>query len=161
MKILAIGNHLTPYLLGTCGVLATVLVVESGSLVQPGDGNSDEARATVEQPDRSAYNAPAIAAFSEITERPLFREGREPPPPEVQAKVTPRTISPLRLQLEGVAITPESSIALVRDISSNKMLHLATGMKHQGWELTSITDTVATFKRGEQSQEITLKKDKQ
>ena len=49
---------------------------------------------------------------------------------------------------------------MVRDLSNNKMLHLATGMKHQGWELTGITNTVATFKRGEQTQEITLKGDK-
>ena len=160
MKTLAIGNHLTPYLLAACGVLATGLVIESGNLVQTGDEYSSEEQAAVEQPEQSSYAAPSIAAYSEVTERPLFREGREPPPPQVRAAVTPRAVSPLRLQLEGVAITPDSSIALVRDLNGNKMLHLAKGMKHNGWELTSITNTVATFKRGEQSQELTLLKDR-
>ena len=68
-------------------------------------------------------------------------------------------LSPVRLHLEGVAITPAARIAVVRDLSNNKMLHLAKGMKHQGWELTSITATSATFTRGEQRQELTLKVD--
>ena len=49
-------------------------------------------------------------------------------------------------------------IAVVRDLSSNKMLQLATGMKYQGWEITAISDNVATFMRGERSQELRLKK---
>ena len=67
-------------------------------------------------------------------------------------------MSPLRLRLEGVALTPEAKIAVLRDLSNNKVLHLATGMKHQGWELTAVTDTVATFKRGAQSEELMLNK---
>jgi len=155
MKKLFIGNHLTPYLLAACVLLAGILVLENLNLVQTQDGTSSRTLADVNQLERANYTAPGIAAFSEITERPLFREGREPPPVPVQAAVA-RNISPLRLKLEGVAITPEARIALVRDLSSNKMLHLATGMKHQGWELSSVTNTVATFKRGEESQEITL-----
>jgi hypothetical protein len=158
MKIFSLGNHLTPYLLATCTLLVGTLALESHNLVQTQTGASNETQPADDQIERTSFNAPRIDAFSEITERPLFREGREPAP-EVVATVAATKISPLRLQLEGVAITPESRIALVRDLSNNKMLHLATGAKHQGWELTDITDSVAIFKRGEESHELSLKID--
>ncbi len=160
MNKLNIGNYLTPYLLAACTGLLVVLAVESGNQVDPRDGSGDKQQVAVDQVESASFSAPALAAFSEITERPLFREDRQPPPEPEKTVATRQNISPLRLQLEGVAITPDSSVAVVRDLSNNKMLHLAEGMKHQGWELTSITETVATFTRGKQNQEITLKKDK-
>ena len=156
MKLFSIGNHLTPYLLAACTLLLGVLAIESRSLVQPQVNNSPAARPEVNTFKRTNFTAPGIAAFSEITERPLFREGREPPTEPIASTVTAKQ-SPLRLQLEGVALTPSTKIAILRDISTNKMLHLAVGKKHQDWELTSVTDTVATFKRGAQSLELTLK----
>lgn len=156
MKIFSIGNHLTPYLLAASTVLVGTVALESRNLVQTQGGTSAETQPANDRIEQANFTAPRIAAFSEITERPLFRQGREPAPEPV-AKVTAAKTSPLRLQLEGVAITPESSIAVLRDLSNNKMLHLATGTKHQGWELTSITNTVATFKRGKESHELKLK----
>ena len=156
MKLFSIGNHLTPYLLAACTLLLGVLAIESRSLVQPQVNNSPAARPEVNTFERTNFTAPGIAAFSEVTERPLFRDGREPPSEPIAATVT-ATQSPLRLQLEGVALTPSAKIAVLRDISTNKMMHLAVGKKHQDWELTSVTDTVATFKRGAQSLELTLK----
>jgi len=158
MKKFTIGNHLTPYLLVACVLLAVILVLESRNLVQTQGDTSAETQPAMDTYQRAHFTAPGVAAFSEITERPLFRQDREPPPAPAKSAVA-RVASPLRLKLEGVAITPEASIALVRDLSSNKMLHLAKGMKHQGWELSSVTNTVATFKRGEESQEIKLKID--
>jgi hypothetical protein len=158
MNKFSIGNHLTPYLLVACTLTAGTLALESRNLVQIQGNTSRTTQPDVNQTERANFTAPGITAFSEITERPLFNEGREPPPEPV-AMVAAAQTSLLRLQLDGVAITPGAKIAVLRDITSNKMLHLATGDSHQGWELTSITDTVATFKRGEQVQELTLKKD--
>jgi hypothetical protein len=158
MKKFSIGNHLTPYLLVACALLAGILALESRDLIQTQGRTSAEKRPAVSRIERTNFTAPKIAAFSEITERPLFREGREPPTEPAQTMAAAK-VSQLRLQLEGVAITPAAKIALLRDTTSNKMLHLATGDSHQGWELTSITDTVATFKRGEQTQELPLNKD--
>jgi len=155
----SIGNHLTPYLLAASTLLLGVLALESRNMVQPQIKNSPAARPEVNTYKRTNFSAPGIAAFSEITERPLFREGREPPSEPIAATVTARQ-SPLRLQLEGVALTPTEKIAVLRDLSTNKMMHLAIGTKHQDWELTSVTDTVATFKRGAQSLELTLKPEK-
>ena len=159
MKLLSFGNHLTPYLLGASVVLGGTLAVESRNTMQPGVETDKQARTAVPAIERTSYRAPAMTAFNEITERPLFTQGREPPAEPEQAPVAARN-SPLRLALEGVAISPEAEIAVVRDLSTNKMLHLAKGTKHQGWELTQVTETVATFTRGKQNVEIKLVKDK-
>jgi hypothetical protein len=158
MNMFSIGNHLTPYLLVACTLTAGTLALESNNLVQTEGSTSRTTQPDVKRNERANFTAPGIAAFSEITERPLFNEDREPPAEPVTPVAAAKT-SLLRLQLEGVAITPGSKIAILRDLSNNKMLHLAPGSNHQGWELTAISDTVATFKRGEQSQELTLLKD--
>jgi len=159
MKKFSIGNHLTPYLLVASTLLAGTLALESLDMVQTQGGASPEKRPADSRIERANFTAPKIAAFSEITERPLFSAGREPPTEPVQTMATAKVLQ-LRLQLEGVVITPAAKIAVLRDTTSNKMLHLATGDSHQGWELTSITNTVATFKRGEQTQELPLNKNK-
>ena len=158
MKKITFGNRLTPYLLAACVLLAGMLALQSHNMIQSHSNSTPGARPTVKPVARENFMATGIAAFSEITERPLFIAGREPPAEPVAAPRAAAKVSPLRLRLEGVALTPEAKIAILRDLSNNKMLHLETGMKHQGWELTSVTDTVATFKLDEQSQELTLKK---
>ena len=159
MKFFALGNHLTPILLAISAVLGGTLALESSNLVRPEDDRPSKNPAAVEPVPQPRYSAPAIAAFSEITERPLFDETREPPAEPEQAVAAPTT-SPLRLRLEGVAISPDAKVAVMRDLSSNKMLHLATGDKHLGWELTELSDTVATFGRGDLSVEFMLIEEK-
>jgi len=160
MKKLSIGNHLTPYLLAACVLLTAVLAMQVHNMVPATNDSSPGARPAIEQLKQESFAAPGVAAFSEITERPLFVAGREPPPEPVAAPRVSARPSPLRLHLEGVAITPAARIAVVRDLSSNKILQFAIGMKHQGWELTAISDNVATFKRGDESHELTLKIDR-
>ena len=156
MNKFSIGNHLTPYLLVACTLTAGTLALESNNLVQTQGNTSRTTQPDDKRTERANFTAPGIAAFSEITERPLFNEGREPPAEPVTTVAAAKT-SLLRLQLEGVAITPGSKIAVLRDLTSNNMLHLATGGTHQGWELTSISGSVVTFKRGGETQELELK----
>ena len=160
MKKFSIGNHQTPYLLAACVLLTAVLTMQIHNMVQAKNDSSPGARPAIEQLTRESFAAPGIAAFSEIMERPLFIAGREPPPKPVAVQGVSARLSPLLLHLEGVAITPAARIAVVRDLTSNKMLQLAIGMKHQGWELTAISDNVATFRRGDKSHELTLKIDR-
>jgi len=160
MKKISIGNHLTHYLLGICVLLAGILALEIHNMVQIQDDTTPEAQPAVEQLTRDVFTAPRIATFSEIIERPLFSKDRTPPPEPKIIPAAAAKVLPLRLQLEGVAITPEAKIAVIRDLSNNKMLRLEKGMKHQGWDLISVTATGATFKRGEQSQVITLETEK-
>ncbi|RKZ69303.1 MAG: hypothetical protein DRQ44_03200 [Gammaproteobacteria bacterium] len=158
MKKISIGNHLTPYLLLACTLSAGTLALQSHNMIQAHTKTAPVLQPAVNQVTRKNFTVPEIAAFSEIVERPLFIAGREPPPKPITAPSKPARLPPLRLNLEGVVITPAASIAVLYDLSSNKMLHLTTGMKHQGWELIAVSDSVATFRRDSQSQELRLKK---
>ncbi|MEA2078716.1 MAG: type II secretion system protein N [Pseudomonadota bacterium] len=129
--------------------------IATGSDAQP-------AAAADVQLTRTLYAAPDFEAFSEILERPLFTEGRTPPEPPTaeQAAVSPGTQTKLTMRLEGIALTPEARIAVIRDMTSNKLLRLAEGAEHQGWLVESVHATSATLKRGEQTHELTLELDK-
>jgi hypothetical protein len=163
MKRISFGDRLTPYLLLASALLAVVVALEWRYAAQPEIDTRSQAG---QLPDdavaltRLTYTAPSIKAFDEILERPLFSEGRQPPP-EPEASVTaPVVQTPLiRLRLEGVAITPESRVVVVRDLSNNQLLQLGEGMSHQGWTVESVQGNGATFARGEQKLELTLDPD--
>ena len=165
MNRISFGNRLTPVLLTACVLFGTLLAFEWYALSR-GDGITTEnkaqpATAADVQLTRTVFAAPDFEAFSEIIERPLFTEGRTPPeqPTSEQASVSPVKQTPLSLHLEGIALTPATRIAVVRDITSNKLLRLAEGAKHQDWEVESIHATGVIFKRGEQSHELILELD--
>lgn len=157
MKKIIIGNHLTPYLLVACGLLSATLVIQSHNIMQAQEKNSPKAQTELDPLTRQNFTAPGVATFSEIIQRPLFISGREPPPKPKPIPRAPVKLTPLRLLLEGIVISPAEKAAVIFDLSSNDILHLTIGMQHQGWELTSISDTSATFKRGDQSQQLELK----
>ena len=164
MKHISFGNRLTPVLLTACVLLGVIVALEWVVLSrQNGTPPVIDAQPTTAADDaqltRVSYTAPDFAAFSEILERPLFTEGRtppEPPTPEQAATLKPGTQTKLTMRLEGIALTPVAKIALIRDISSNKLLRLAEGAQHQGWVVESVNATSATLKRGEQTHELML-----
>lgn len=102
-----------------------------------------------------SYSAPPITAFADILERPLFTAGREPPTPAQPQAVT-ATPAPLRLQVEGVAITPETRIAVVRDLGNGDLLRLPEGGTFQGWILENVNPAGVRFKRNGETQEFVL-----
>jgi hypothetical protein len=162
MKRISFGNRLTPVLLTACVLFGVIVTLEwltlsrqtgivTGSDTQP-------AIAADAQLTRATYAAQDFEVFSEILERPLFTEGRTPPEPPTpeQTALKPGIQSKITMRLEGIALTPVARIAVVRDISSNKLLRLAEGAQHQGWVVESVKATSATLKRGEQTHELTL-----
>jgi hypothetical protein len=163
MKRISFGNRLTPVLLAASVLLGVIVAFEwfvlSRQNVTPGVNDAQPAVAANAQLTRASYTAPDFAAFSEILERPLFTEGRtppEPPTPEQAAVLKPGMQAKLAMRLEGIALTPVARIALIRDISNNKLLRLAEGAQHQSWVVESVNATSATLKRGEQTHELTL-----
>ena len=132
MKRISLGNRLTPYLLLTCLVLAAIVAVEwriGARTGIEGPAEAPPAAAAEAPPARTAFVAPGIEAFGEVLERPLFTAGREPPEePAVAAPTTAAIPTALiRLRLEGVALTPQTRVAVVRDLASNQLLRLAEG----------------------------------
>ena len=61
----------------------------------------------------------------------------------------------LKLRLEGIALTPEARVAVIRDLTSKKLFRLAEGDKHQGWTVENIHATGATLTLGKQTEELT------
>lgn len=162
MKGITPGLRLSLFLLLTCGVLGAMLALEWRTTLRSGTQAVAEpppAASGNPLPDRMTYTAPAIASFDEILERPLFTEGREPPPEPEPAAVPVAIATPLRLQLEGVAISTGARVAVVRDLSNNELIRIAEGDKHQGWTVESVQPTGATFSRGKETRELSMELD--
>jgi hypothetical protein len=96
-----------------------------------------------------------LSSFSEITERPLFVEGRLPPEPPTVDKPNTVPVAPPQLKLEGVAITSQSRTAVITDLKTKELLRLNEGMSHQDWKVESVGKDSVTIKRG--AREIVLK----
>lgn len=159
MKHISPGIRLTLFLLLFCTLLGGLLVHQWRTALQLTTGASTQATedAGSSQPDMVTYTAPSIAAFGEILERPLFTPGREPPPEPEQTPAPQVPTTPLRLQLEGVAINAAARVAVVRDLSNNKLIRIAEGDKHQGWLIERVHPAGATFRRGDETRELALK----
>ncbi|MCU7919541.1 MAG: hypothetical protein KZQ95_14470 [Candidatus Thiodiazotropha sp. (ex Epidulcina cf. delphinae)] len=103
-----------------------------------------------EQQDRPMppFSPVPFSSFREISDRPLFVEGRLPPAKPVTAESPPPTQrKPLRLKLEGVAITPDSKVAIIRDLNSNQILRLSQGMNQNDWKVEAVDSTSAIILR--------------
>lgn len=90
----------------------------------------------------------SIKAYDEITQRPLFVEGRLPPAePEKKEAVSRIPRKPLRLKLEGVAMMPENKVAIIRDLDSNEIHRVSQGMNKNDWKVESVDSESATVVR--------------
>jgi len=102
-----------------------------------------------------SLSPPGMADLADMLGRPLFFVDRKmPKPPETLAPAPPPT--PLRLQLEGVAMTSGASVAVLRNLADNQLVQLAEGETHDGWTLDSVNSNSASFSRGAQVTELPL-----
>ncbi len=164
MKQVLPGNRLTRILLAASVVLAVILAFEWYLMQRtttdiwqtpPPGASASNTLAT------AVYSAPGIEVFDEILDRPMFIEGREPPQEtdNAQAPTTAAKPAHFNLLLEGVAITPETRVAVVREISTKKLLRLAEGTEHQGWKLEHVSTAGVTFTQDQEVRELTLEID--
>ena len=137
--------------------LAVIVVFEWLSPAQLEDFDApaiDAQSAAVPELSGSSYMPPKLDELNEMLERPLFyNDRRMPEPPSPVAVEAP---TPLRLKLEGVAITTESRVAVLRNLENNQLVQLAEGMKHESWTLDSVTADGASFSRGQQVSTLAL-----
>ncbi len=90
----------------------------------------------------------SIKAYEEITQRPLFVEGRLPPPePEQKTALAPIPRKPLRLKLEGVAMMPDNKVAIIRDLDTQELHRVSQGMNKNDWKVESVDSESATVVR--------------
>ena len=62
----------------------------------------------------------------------------------------------LLLVLEGVAISGDSRVALLRDPRGNNLVQVAEGSVHNGWTLESLEGGKAVFRRGDDVTELSI-----
>ena len=133
-------------LIATCGVFLTIIAVEIRML--PADpiasipsGEPADLVPVDSQADSNvqAIKMPPITTYREISERPLFTEGRRPPPP---AKAAVNSVKSVQIasqwKLTGVVLAGDDSVAHVQGVRDRKTQRLKKGMRLNGWELRSI-----------------------
>ncbi len=96
----------------------------------------------------------SIERYDAVLERPLFSPTRRPPEEEVVAAV------PTRMEfdyvLKGVLIDGDSRIALLRDYSGDRVLHLREGESLDGWRLKSVAADHVVVERGDREEALEL-----
>ena len=142
-------NPVTRLLLAASLALSLVIAAElAGSGVRQvaaADADAGAGPARLDATPQPRYVHPDFSEFAEILARPIFFASRELPAPPQPVAAAPRT--PLRLKLEGVAITASRRVAVLRDLGNNTMVQLSVGMTHGGWQLEELDSTTATFRR--------------
>jgi hypothetical protein len=152
-------NRPTQALFAAAAVLTLAVVFELVYPAQPADAHvasTDTTAAAIPDFGDTEFAAPRLEDLGDMLDRPLFFSNRKlPDPPKVEAAAAAAPM-PLGLKIEGVAITSESRVAVLRDLSNNKLLQLAEGMMHENWTLDSVTAAGAKFSRGQQISELVL-----
>ncbi|MES9975520.1 MAG: hypothetical protein ABW094_14780 [Candidatus Thiodiazotropha sp.] len=111
-------------------------------------GDQDNSQADADMKGTVRFVPVSIKAYDEITERPLFVEGRLPPvKPEQKTNVLRIPRKPLRLKLEGVAMMPENKVAIIRDLDTNELLRVSQGMNKNDWKVESVDSKSAIITR--------------
>ncbi len=162
MNIYRMANGLTLILLLICTLLMFVIYIEWQGLddinttLDIDNGNKQDLKQDSEILNNISQSNIAISQFVEILNRPLFVQGRMPFEEEQQEKNNTTILSQLKLTLEGIVISPESRVAVVRDITNNSIVRLEVGMIHNGWRLKNVQKQSADFERGDETQTIQI-----
>ena len=152
-------ERLSLALFSTSVVLAIVVVIEWLFPPQLEDFDlsaTDAEQAVIPELGDSTYMPPKLDELHEMLERPLFFNNRRMPEAPKPVAVAAAPPTPLRLKLEGVAITTDLRVAVLRNLENNQLVQLAEGMNHESWTLDSVTPAGATFSRGQQVSELAL-----
>ena len=107
------------------------------------------------------YSLPTIEQFSEMTQRPLFMEGRRPAPEEDQpvAEQTPVEQKPLNIKLMGIVFTPKDKTALFVD-EKGKYRRVRKSALVDGWKLIEVREDRVVMEQGSEQKELPLIKPK-
>jgi hypothetical protein len=105
-----------------------------------------------------AITLDAADAFDVISQRPLFVEGRLPP--DTTPAVEAPTVNDTALQgldLNAVLITPDATVAWVKDQKAGEIVRLEPGGKIRGWTVQAVKPGMLLLAAGERSAEIQLR----
>ncbi|RFC31178.1 MAG: hypothetical protein DID91_2727704327 [Candidatus Nitrotoga sp. MKT] len=128
---------------------------------------------------------PLERSYTEILARPLFASSRRPLPSKfvprqhVSSSISSRRLSPLtpssppplpvpvappkptmrkgQFILDGIIITKDKNIALLREIVTRKMVRVELGQEINGMQIEKLDRDKITFKQGDEREELVLK----
>ncbi|RFC32850.1 MAG: hypothetical protein DID92_2727745082 [Candidatus Nitrotoga sp. SPKER] len=125
-------------------------------------------------------------SYTEILARPLFVSSRRPLPPKFvpsqhpasfastrrpRSLLPPPSLPPVPVAIEppkptmrkgqfildGIIITKEKNIALLREVASRKMVRVELGQEINGMQVEKLDRDKITFKQGDEREEVILK----
>ena len=125
---------------------------------------------------------PLDQSYTEILARPLFVSSRRPlpskfvprqhtpsastrrPPPPPSPPLVPVAIEPPKptmrkgqFMLDGIIITKDKNIALLREVATRKMVRVELGQEINGMQIEKLDRDKITFKQGDEREEVILK----
>lgn len=151
------GRHATvllPALL--CGMLAALVALEladAGEAMPPAPPAAAPSRAAPPAPP-AAVKLPALAAYAEVMQRPLFSASRQPPPPEVGQDLLGKSGS---FVLLGIVLAPDDKAVLIQHGHPVEIARLKEGQAVEGWTLLSILPDRITLQHGASEVELKLR----
>jgi len=114
---------------------------------------------SVKIPDASALDAPAMDAYPQMVQAPLFWETRKKPETPQQeapvAEVVPVDTSLPEGRLIGIIDLGDSSFGVIQD-SEGKSTHLRKGDSWGAWKVTGLDSERLQLAQGSETQEIPL-----
>ncbi len=97
-------------------------------------------------------------AFDVISQRPLFTEERRPPEDAPAAVAVPEQSEDLKgLDLSTVLITPQKTVAWVKDAKSSELIRLEPGKKIRGWTVQAVQPSRLLLGTGKETAELELR----
>jgi hypothetical protein len=162
MNIYRLANGLTLILLLICSLLVMIIYAEMqgiGASTDMADANKEKNENIKSETgilNNISQTDVVISQFTEVLNRPLFVQGRMPYEEEKNENISIPISSPLRLSLEGVVLSPDSQVAVVKDLSNNEIMRLGIGMSHNGWRVTTIEPQTVEFERDDEVQTINI-----
>lgn len=102
------------------------------------------------------WEMPRAELFAPVRERPLFTEGRRPPPQESAPVAAAREERALAVVLTAVILAPDRRLAMV-ETAPGKTETLSLGDAIDGWRLVEIGAEHLVFDRGSRVQRFALK----
>ncbi len=97
-------------------------------------------------------------AFDVISQRPLFTQERRPPEDAPAAVAVPEQREDLKgLDLSTVLITPQQTVAWVKDAKSSELIRLEPGKKIRGWTVQAVQPSRLLLATGKETAELELR----
>ncbi|MGY8683056.1 hypothetical protein Q2941_35575 [Bradyrhizobium sp. UFLA05-153] len=107
-----------------------------------------------------------LSALTATADRPIFSATRRPAPravaaspEEAPAPPPPKAVeTPLPLVLVGAVVGEGDAIAILMDRTDQKVIPMRQGESRAGWSLSTVQPREVTFKHGDRSEVLALKR---